>query len=165
MERNKNPILLLFLISISLLACSTNKKATTAYTYKPDDQNLHNTIVRMDSLFFYAYNTCDVNLEQYGKFYAENVEFFHDKGGLMTSKQDIIDGTKRNVCGKVTRELIPGSIEVYPINNYGAIEMGLHKFHNKEEDESKHPSSIGKFIAIWQLQNNEWKITKVVSLH
>ena len=114
---------------------------------------------------FHAYNTCNVNLEKYGSFYAENIEFFHDKGGLMTSKQDIIDGTKRNVCGKVTRELIPNSIEVYPIANYGAIEMGLHKFHNKEEDETKHPSRIGKFIAIWELKNNEWKITKVVSLH
>lgn len=155
----------LFLISISLLACSTSKKTSTAYEYKPDDQNLHHTIVRMDSLFFHAYNTCDVDLKKYGSFYAENIEFFHDKGGLMTSKQDIIDGTKRNVCGKVTRELIAGSIEVYPINDYGAIEMGLHKFHNKEEDETKYPPRVGKFIAIWQFKNNEWKITKVVSLH
>jgi hypothetical protein len=163
MNSNKLIIFSFIALSIIISACSTSKKAT--YTYHPDDQNLHNTIVRLDSIFFYNYNTCNVNLETYAKFYAENIEFFHDKGGLMNSKQEIIDGTKRNVCGKVTRELIPGSIEVYPIKGYGAIEMGLHKFHNKEEDETKYPSRAGKFVIVWQQKDNEWAITKVVSLH
>ncbi len=82
----------------------------------------------------------------------------------MTSKQDIIDATKKNICGKVTRELVKGSIEVYPINGYGAVEMGLHKFHNIREKENA-PSNAGKFIIIWQNKNNEWKIKRVISLH
>lgn len=82
----------------------------------------------------------------------------------MNNKQEIIEATKKNVCGKVTRELVKGSIEVYPIKNYGAIEMGLHKFHNNT-DASSANSRAGKFIIIWQHKNNQWKITKVVSLH
>jgi hypothetical protein len=27
--------------------------------------------------------------------YADEIEFYHDQGGLMTSKQDILDGTKK----------------------------------------------------------------------
>jgi hypothetical protein len=62
----------------------------------------------------------------------------------MTSKQDIIDATKRNICGKVTRELVKGSVEVYPIKNFGAIEIGLHKFHNNQEPVGT-LSRVGRF--------------------
>lgn len=118
----------------------------------------------MDSVFFEAYNTCTVHLEQYAAIYSDSIEFYHDKGGVMTSKKDIVDATNRNICGKVTRELVPGSVEVYPINNYGAIEIGFHKFHNNQEKQAG-PSHPGRFVIIWQYKNNEWKITRVISLH
>ncbi|ESU19829.1 hypothetical protein FEDK69T_30850 [Flavobacterium enshiense DK69] len=117
----------------------------------------------MDSAFFEAYNNCNKDLNKYSSFYSDNIEFYHDKGGFMNSKQEIVEGTKKYVCGKVTRELVKGSIEVYPINNYGAIEIGLHKFHNKEEPNGI--PKIGRFTIVWKKENGEWKITKVISLH
>jgi Domain of unknown function (DUF4440) len=155
----------ILMIAIFMSACSSTKKTSTAYIYSPDDEKLHHTITTLDSIFFYNYNTCDVNLKQYADFYTEDIEFYHDKGGVMTVKEDIVEGTKKHVCGKVSRELMPGSIEVYPIKDYGAIEMGLHKFHNKNEDETKNPSRFGKFVIVWQLKNESWKIAKVISLH
>lgn len=147
-----------------LSACSTTRNNLKATVYKPDNPELYTTIVRLDSAFFSAYNTCDRNLDKYGNFFSDSIEFYHDKGGLMTSKSEIIAATKRNVCGKVTRELIEGSIEVYPINGYGAVEMGLHKFHNNIE-QSGTRSAVGKFVIIWKHYGNEWKITRVISLH
>jgi hypothetical protein len=82
----------------------------------------------------------------------------------MTSKQGVIDGTKKYICGKVTRELVKGSIEVYPIKDFGAVEIGLQKFHNNEEPIDT-PSKIGRFMIIWENKNKEWKISRVVSLH
>ena len=76
----------------------------------------------------------------------------------MTVKQDIIDALEKNICGKVTRELVEGSIEVYPIKDYGAVQLGYHKFHNNQEPDA--PSKPSKFILLWQHQNNEWKITR-----
>lgn len=147
-----------------LSACGVAKDGAPGNAYKPDDPALYATIVRLDSAFFAAYNTCDVNLDKYGAFFSDSIEFYHDKGGLMTSKQEIIGATKRNVCGKVTRELVQGSIEVYPINSYGAVEIARHKFHNNAEKAGT-PSAIGKMVLIWRHQNNGWKITRVVSLH
>ncbi|HAH24450.1 MAG TPA: DUF4440 domain-containing protein [Prolixibacteraceae bacterium] len=118
----------------------------------------------MDSAFFGAYNTCDSNLDKYGSFFSDNIEFYHDQGGLMTSRQDIIDATKRNICGKVTRELVKGSIEVYPIKGFGAVEIGLHKFHNNQQPPGS-PSKVGRFTIVWKYENNEWKIIRVISLH
>jgi hypothetical protein len=103
---------LLFLI---VLFCCTIKAFS-------QDADLYRTIVKLDSTFFQAYNNCD--LEKQAQFYADTIEFFHDKSGLDTSKQRILASTKKYVCGKVTRELVPGSIEVSPLPGYGAVEIG-----------------------------------------
>ena len=147
-------------------SCTTSKNFEYPITknYIPDDPELYKTIVALDSTFFGYYNSCDVNLEKYADFYSDNIEFYHDKGGIMTSKKDIIEGTKKNICGKVTRELVKGSIEVYPIKDFGAIEIGLHKFHNNTEPANTE-SHTGRFMVIWKKENNQWKITRVVSLH
>ena len=151
-------------VAISITSCKPKDSTTNelAYNYTPDDLELHNTIVHMDSVYFNAYNTCDLKTQE--DLYSDSIEFYHDKGGLMTSKQDLIEALKNNICGKVTRELVQGSIEVYPIKDYGAVEIGLHKFHNNQEPEGT-VSKIGKFIMLWELKDDSWKITKVISLH
>jgi hypothetical protein len=156
----------LLLTFIALLTSCNTTKNTYSITknYVPDDQQLYDTITKLDSIFFAAYNTCDVNLEKYGAFFSENIEFYHDNGGLMTSKQDIISSTQKYVCGKVTRELVKGSVEVYPIKGYGAVEIGLQKFYNNQ-DPIGTPSKAGRFMIIWENINNDWKIKRVVSLH
>lgn len=161
----KKPVLIytFLLVAIFFLSCNSKKQDEVNATreYIPDNKELYNKIIEMDSIFFDAYNNCD--LKKQASIYSDDIEFYHDKGGLMTSKQGIIDGTEKNICGKVTRELIKGSIEVYPIKDYGAVEIGFHKFHNNQEPDT--PSHPGKFIIMWQHLNNHWKITKVISLH
>ncbi|WP_236025499.1 nuclear transport factor 2 family protein [Flavobacterium geliluteum] len=99
---------LICIILFLLWSCTSSKEYYYPITknYKPDDPKLYETIVVLDSLFFNAYNTCEVNLEKYGNFYADDIEFYHDNGGIMTSKKAIIEGTQKNICGKVTRELV-----------------------------------------------------------
>ena len=166
MKYLKNIVLMMLMLATLLMGCSTSKNTNyrTTKNYKPDDQKLYDTIIKLDSIFFKAYNTCNVNLEKYGAFFSENIEFYHDNGGLMTSKQDIITATQKNICGKVTRELVKGSVEVYPIKDFGAIEIGLHKFHNNQEPKGT-ISKVGRFLIVWENKNNEWKIKRVVSLH
>jgi hypothetical protein len=137
------------------------KMTAPVYEYKPDSQELHDAIVRMDSIFFTAYNTCRMDVQ--ASIYSDSLEFYHDKGGLSNSRKDVLDGTQKYVCGKVTRQLIPGSIEVYPIQGYGAIELGQHKFFNNQEPDA--PQHISRFMIFWKKAGNDWKIAKVISLH
>jgi hypothetical protein len=137
--------------------------AQKAIRYTPDDPLLYTTILKMDSLFFHYYNTCSVNLDKYAAFYTDSIEFYHDNGGLTTSKAAIVEGTRKNICGKVTRQLIKESVEVYPIKNFGAIEIGYHSFHNSQEPNAK--STPGRFVIVWQQICSEWKIKRVISLH
>lgn len=151
--------LLLFIIS----SCGVKKNnAEVSKNSQPVSQELYDTIIHYDSVFFNAYNHCNLDIQ--GQIYSDSIEFYHDKGGLMTSKQAILDATKKNICGKVTREMVPGSIEVFPINQFGAVEIGLHKFHNNTEKVDT-ISKPDKFIIIWKHANNRWQISRVVSLH
>lgn len=155
-----------FALFLLLVSCSTSKSNDYQLTknYTPDNPELYQTIVKLDSIFFDAYNNCNTKFETYADFYAEDIEFYHDQGGLSNSKKDILEGTKKYICGKVSRTLVPGSIEVYPIKDYGAIEIGLHSFSNNTNP-SDEPKKISRFTIFWKKTNVGWKITKVVSLH
>jgi ketosteroid isomerase-like protein len=164
MRNSRLPYFLILLFTITATICSAQKNTAKepAYIYIPDDLELYKTIVAMDSTFFQAYNTCD--LDKQAAIYSDNIEFYHDQGGLMTVKKEILDGTEKYICGKVTRELVKGSLEIYPIKDFGAVEIGLHKFHNNTEKEGT-TSHASKFIIFWKNDNDNWTITKVVSLH
>lgn len=129
--------------------------------YVPVDMELFAEIKAMDKKFFDAYNNCD--MEKQASIYSDDIEFFHDKGGLMTSKKELLEATENNICGKVTRELIDGTVEVYPIKGYGAVQIGFHKFYNNQEPDAE--SIPSKFITVWQNDNGNWKMSKVISLH
>lgn len=159
----KNPASV-FIVSFLLLliSCNTQTEKKVSYTYVPDSEILYNRIVHMDSVLFGAYNVCD--LPAMADCFSDDIEFYHDKGGLMTNKDSIMAATKKNICGKVTRVLVAGSIEVYPIAGYGAIEMGKHYFINNQEPRPENPS-IGKFVHTWKNEAGKWRLTRVISLH
>jgi hypothetical protein len=113
----KKPIyycLLLVAIIVVSTACTTPKQNQYQLTknYIPDDSTLYKTIVKLDEEFFGNYNNCveEGSLKKYANLYDEDIEFYHDQGGFMNSKKDIVEGTKKNICGKVTRILVSGSM-------------------------------------------------------
>jgi hypothetical protein len=129
-------------------------------TYSPASKSLYDTVVQLDSVYFDTYNSCKI--AKMDSLTAENLEFYHDRGGLMTSKKDYIESIRKNICGKVTRKLARGSIEVYEIPGFGAVEEGFHSFRNLAEKSEGEPS---KFIILWRKEGNRWQLTRVVSLH
>jgi hypothetical protein len=148
--------LLIFLafLSLGLLSFKDSPRSFQAKT-------LYDSIVALDSKWEDAYNNCKLDVME--ELISEDLEFYHDQGGLLTSKKKLNEALKENICGKVTRELQQGSIEVYPIPGYGAVEMGLHGFHNKQEPNSK--PHFAKFVHLWKRENGHWRITRVISLH
>ena len=149
-------------LSIIFFACNNAEKLNSKPDYVPDSKELYNSIVHMDSVLFGAYNICD--LPTMADCFSEDIEFYHDKGGLMTNKDSIMAATKKNICGKVTRVLVAGSIEVYPIADYGAIEMGAHYFINNQEPKPE-KLAVGKFVHTWKNEAGKWRLTRVISLH
>jgi hypothetical protein len=136
--------------------------AAAQATQKHVDQKLYNTILHMDSVCFDAYNNHD--LETLKKVFSPNLEFYHDLGGLSNYEQNIEAFQRIFVENKVSgmkRELVKNSLEVYPIKDYGAIEVGVHRFTHMEN--GKQVVGLMKFLHVWQYKNNEWKITRIIS--
>jgi len=123
------------------------------------DHELAQAITLLDKQLFDAYNTCDI--DKLGAMVADDLEFYHDKTGLAVGKQVFLDAIKKNICGKVTRELVAGSLEVYPIHGYGAVELGVHRFHHPGQEHDV--LGEAKFIHLWQYKDGAWKVARVIS--
>lgn len=154
-------IILIILLPASLVYSQETYRDILGRTYTPADQELYDTIVALDQQLFDAYNSCDMDTQ--AALYSEDLEFFHDQGGLSTSKEELLTALKNNICNKVTRTLIKGSIEVYPIKDYGAVQIGYHTFNDKKTPEIK--SKASRFIVIWKKTEAHWTVTRVISLH
>jgi hypothetical protein len=117
--------------------------------------------VSLDNRYFTAYNNCD--LQTQAMLMSEDLEFYHDMGGLSTSKSEIIKSIEENICGKVTRQLVDGSVEVHEIKGFGAVEIGYHKFYNNREPEAE--SKPSRFITVWKNTADSWSMHRIISLH
>ena len=127
----------------------------------PDpEKELFKTVQSLDTALFDAVNRCDMpKVESY---WADDALFLHDKASPLLGRRAIVDSIKNNLCGKVVRELVPGTLEVYPLKDYGAAEMGVHRFlHPYTQDHGV--VGEAKFILVWQLKDGAWRITEVIS--
>ena len=125
-------------------------------------QLLH-TVSGLDAQLFAAYNSCD--LPKLGALVAADLEFYHDKTGLSRGREPFLAAIRDNICGKVHRDLVPGTLEVYPLAHYGAVEIGTHVFCDARQAAHCDPakSGIAKFVMLWQQTADGWQLTRVVS--
>jgi ketosteroid isomerase-like protein len=154
----RNALLLLSLVAAPVVRANAQAPQAAKTTPAPDP--LFQTIVSLDTALFDAYNQCD--LEKLGTLVTDDLEFYHDQTGLAVGKQPFLDAIRKNICGKVTRELVPGTLEVYPMKGYGAVEIGVHRFHHPGEQDHDVVGEA-KFIMLWQNKDGAWKIARVIS--
>lgn len=120
---------------------------------------LDKAVAALDAALFDTYNRCD--LEKFATFFVDDVEFYHDQGGVTLGKQKLVESIQKNICGgDVRRELVPGSLEVYHMKAYGAVEIGVHRFYHPKTNS---PAGEAKFVHLWQYKDGAWKITRVLS--
>jgi hypothetical protein len=120
---------------------------------------LFTTVEGLDTALFTAYNKCDI--AKLGTMVSDDLEFYHDQTGLSVGKKVFLESIQNNICGKVERELVPGSMEVYPLKGFGAVEIGSHRFRHPGHEGM--PMGEAKFVEIWQNKDGAWKLTRVIS--
>jgi len=150
----------LFVMLFVCFCGQANGQAAPALEEIHSQAELEKAVKSLDAALFDAYNRCD--LEKFATFFPDDVEFYHDQGGVTLGKAALSESLKKNICGKVTRELVPGSLQVYPMKGYGAVEMGVHRFHHPGHEDTE-PVGEGRFIHLWQFKDGAWKITRVIS--
>lgn len=110
-------------------------------------------------MFTTGFNECDI--KKIDRLTASDFEFYHDKDGITPSKEAFLKVVKNDLCssGKnvLTRVLDESSLKVFSMYRegelYGAIQTGKHSFGSTSAD----------FTHLWLLENNDWKLSRVIS--
>jgi hypothetical protein len=122
--------------------------------------DLHSAIAAADSALFAAFNQRD--LVTLRSFFTRDLEFYQDNEGVENYAQTMKDfGQMFGQPASIRRELVPGTIDVYPIKNYGAVEVGRHRFCHVEN--GMDDCGTFSFVHIWRQTKAGWKISRVVS--
>lgn len=127
-----------------------------------DDATLATTMARLDTEMFNAFNSCDKpgQLDKYASYFDPHIEFYHDNGGVTWTRDVMIGQTAKNVCGKYRRELVPGSLKVSPVKDFGAIATGAHTFCQFGGSKCE---GVAEFTLIWRLRDGVWQVTRALS--
>ncbi len=158
------PIAMFVFASVSADANSADANAADAKeasgSAQPDA--LLDTISALDRDAFDAFNHCAApeQLQKHADFFAEDVEFYHDTGGVTWTRQAMLANTEKYVCGHFRRELIAGSLRVYPVKDFGAIEQGSHQFCQFDTGTCE---GLADFTIVWRHDEAGWRITRVLS--
>jgi hypothetical protein len=146
-----------------VVALATAVSIFGANAAKPSEpESLYDIVAALDTAVFDTFNRCSEpgQLEKHASFFAPDVEFYHDNGGVTWTREDMIAGTRKHVCGNFHRELIANSLKVYPIKGFGAIAQGSHRFC---QFSSGTCDGMADFTMIWREQHGKWEITRALS--
>jgi hypothetical protein len=125
-------------------------------------ESLHATVEALDSAVFDAFNRCSdpAQPDRHAGYFAEDVEFYHDTGGVTWTRDQMLANTRKHVCGNFSRELMPGSLQVHPIKDFGAIAQGSHRFCQFASGKCE---GMADFTMIWRHEDGVWQLTRVLS--
>ena len=171
-------IILMCIILSGCQNCNSKKEGISdtfgskiALQTSENNPDLFHTIKSLDSIFFnVAYNTCDTTTAR--KLISENFEFYHDKGGALIDEADelaseIMIEDLSWICKNTHRKLVDNKMAVFPLfeNNelYGAIQTGDHQFYKVKNNIPSELEINAKFIHLWILEENVWKLRRVFS--
>lgn len=153
---------ILFLIFIILVALAKAQNGTGQAT---KEKEVYNKLAELDSVLFSVAYTCDT--AKFASLITDDIEFYHDKGGVTKSRKALVETTQKNFCEhpevKLRRELVKGSMQVFLMDNYGAIQTGEHRFYITEKGKPEKLSGQAKFTHLWQFRDNQWRIARVLS--
>ena len=168
---------------LALLACMTLLASCSSTPREPGtapeinltpgpttSQALFDAIAAHDrALFGAVFDTCDV--DKLGQLVTEDFEFYHDKWGLTATTGAQFVESIRNMCERqeqgidfrARRELVEGSMAVYPLNNYGAVQVGVHRFYARVDGKPDRLTETARFTNVWKEENGTWRVARVLS--
>ncbi|MEH6827240.1 nuclear transport factor 2 family protein [Parasphingorhabdus sp.] len=133
-----------------------------------DDAALFDTLATLDSaLFTAAFGTCDI--ARVRALAADDLEFYDDRSGLAYGSGDAfvagincLNWTRGN-DPQIARRLVPESLTVERLGNWGAMQRGRHQFYLVVPDGEDRLEGDADFIHLWRHDATGWKIARVIS--
>ncbi len=124
-----------------------------------EQATLFATLAELDRRLFQAvFVDCDTSARN--ALFTEDIEMYHDKSGFKAAAKVRAPITECPADRGMTRELVDGSLEVYPLAGYGALQVGLHRFREASEN----GATVARFSHLWRREEDgAWRIARVIS--
>lgn len=118
-----------------------------------------------DARYWQTFNACD--LTAMDGLFTEDVEFYHDKTGLTSSKAAVIDSLRKGPCAdpqmQLRREQVEGSLRFHPLAGGYALLSGMHRFYAREAAKPERLDGQAEFTNLWQSVDGHWRMRRVFS--
>ncbi|GAA0638420.1 nuclear transport factor 2 family protein [Brevundimonas lenta] len=103
---------------------------------------------------------------------TDDLEFYHDRGGAMFTRRTFVEDYDRNCNARKApdswrsrRELVPGTLKVYAIPDYGAVAEGTHQFYERQGDGPEALAGRARFSVLWKLEpDGQWRMARAFSI-
>lgn len=119
-------------------------------------------------LFAAAFEACDA--DKAAAMTTDDTEFFHDKDGKSASSREDFRHSVANLCSsaceggwQLRRELVESSLQVFPLHDERALEIGDHRFYERGNDGVERWTGQARFIQVWRRVDGHWLAERVIS--
>ena len=133
------------------------------------NDNLEASVRQFDDEYWKAFNACEVQKQT--RMNAQDIEFYHDVGGVMRGRASFAETTAKNICGRkdwrLRRAEVPGTVKFYPLrsngNVYGAVVSGEHYFYHTNKGHAETLEGKARFTHTLLLNDGQWQVARVLS--
>jgi hypothetical protein len=138
-----------------------------AVAVEPKPADIEAAVRQADDAYWGAYNRADP--VAMNAFLADDVEFYHDRGGTLIGKRALAAVNSEMGSGDHTlrREVIAGTVKFFPMRKddvvYGYLSTGEHQFIVVPKDKPEFLAGRAIFTQLWVLQGKEWKLSRIFS--
>lgn len=157
---------------ILLFAAAAAAQPAPAAVTLPDQPALTQQIAARDAELFELLFTGPCDPARFRALLADDIEFYHDKSGVIRSADSFVAGYEQNCAERQDpgawrsrRVLVPGSLRVDPIPGWGAVEAGEHLFYEREGvNGTEQLAGRARFAQVWALASDgTWRLSRVFS--
>ncbi|MFC0169375.1 nuclear transport factor 2 family protein [Pseudoduganella danionis] len=122
---------------------------------------------RADEAYWNAYNRADA--DGMNAFLADDVEFYHDRGGTLIGKPALAaaNDSMKGSAVRMRRAAIPGTVRFFPMRLdeqvYGVLVTGEHAFYVTPKGEAEFKAGQAYFTQLMRMQGQDWRISRIFS--
>lgn len=136
----------------------------------PEGRALHDAIAARSAEFFTLYHEgCDP--ERLRSILMPDFEMYHDQNGVSASSAEPFIAKYAERClkrtdpasGRIRRHLLPGTLKIYPVPGYGAIEEGSHEHYGRLGRRPERKVTSARYIGLWKLTPAGWRLARAFS--
>lgn len=159
---NRSALSMSAFLALATACAGASASAASSAAAPSNTDSLSSIVQKLDTGFFDSFNNCSApdQFKKHESYLNPDVEFYHDRSGVTWTRQAYMENTRAHVCGNFRRVLTAGTLQIYPLKDYGAIEEGQHRFCEIKSDKC---FGEGKFLIIWHQTSTGWEATRIIS--